>query len=793
MEMIDTGVSQRRDQLILGNGDDVALDTDAGSELLRTYQRSSISRDGPSHRYDHLHPGDRNDGDDDSRSRLHGPRYVLPRAKCTLQIAASVVVGCLVVGELTPPSLLLAIVGEGLLDSLDWTTMQVVFLALLCVCVVLLGSVGGMKADWVTPRHVVWCGGSSFSTADILLTLLNLLPMAVWAISSYWADSGGKGVIAIVDSIGLVTARLARLDLSITILLSSRGHSTWLNQATAGWLDLPEMMSLHRYSGIWCIIQSIAHSICYLLFYLLEGGIESIWFSCFPVADPRPEGCGASNRLGLVNFLGLVALAPVMVPFLVVPALPWIRSKGKYHIFQRLHLPVAMVFVVASALHDLPILTFAIPGVADWLMGRYELWRESRRYRRLTATARLLTGTSGWVELSIHCRKIHGRHLAPRGEWALVRVPVLSGEVHPFSVTTETNFITALISANGGDWTRELAAFATTDVDGGCYLEVDLYGPFASGGGDWSLIDEPVLLLVVGGTGIFGFLPALSVNNVPAIHRDRVLHLVWCVKTMADYYELATRLPSQRSGVMITVFVTDGCSQVNIVDDSIVDNVMTVTSTARRAGCQELVNDIDRQENSVDRHRSDVLASLAAAMFSLAFVHWGWTGIRSGLLPIYPRSLMSYMIWWRLMPVVLALAAVIITTVLGGWVVNWMTRRSRGTASGLITIQEEEAEYEHVSGRQRVDVQECNDDDYPRDECGRHFQAGRPDLAALVRSAAVASVNHMTTRPQQNEGRLMVVACGPSALVQSTRDAVGLVRKEKCGVRLSFSGTDSRW
>lgn len=145
------------------------------------------------------------------------------------------------------------------------------------------------------------------------------------------------------------------------------------------------------------------------------------------------------------------------------------------------------------------------------------------------------------------------------------------------------------------------------------------------------------------------------------------------------------------------------------------------------------------------------------------------------------------------MPVVLALAAVIITTVLGGWVVNWMTRRSRGTASGLITIQEEEAEYEHVSGRQRVDVQECNDDDYPRDECGRHFQAGRPDLAALVRSAAVASVNHMTTRPQQNEGRLMVVACGPSALVQSTRDAVGLVRKEKCGVRLSFSGTDSRW
>ena len=734
--------------------------------------------------------------EDDSRRSGHGGRYVLPRAKCTLQIAASVVIVCLVVGELTPPSVLLAIVGEGLFDSLDWSTMQVVFLALLVVLVVLLGFVGGMKADWATPRRVNWCGGSNFSTADILLTLLNLLPMAVWVIASYWADSG---VIAIIDSIGIVTARLARLDLSITILLSSRGHSTWLNQATAvngaGWLDLPETMSLHRTSGSWCIIQSIAHSMCYLIFYYLEGGFESIWFSCFPVADPRPEGSGAINRLGLVNFLGIVALAPVLVPFLVMPALPWFRSR-KYHIFQRLHLPGAIVFVVASALHDLPILTFAIPGIADWLMGRYEVWHEGQRYRLLTARARLLTGTSGpWVEVSIHCRKRHGRHLAPRGEWALLRVPVLSGEWHPFSVATDetNNVITALISANGGDWTREFADLA--NVDGGCNLGVDLYGPFAVGGGDWSLIDEPALLLVVGGTGIFGYLLALS-DNVPAIRRNRVLHLVWCVKTMADYYALAARLPSQHNGVMITVYVTDGCSQMNIVGDNIADNVTTVTSTDCRAGCQELVDDNDRQVNYVDRHRLGVLASLAVALCSLSFVHWGWTGIRNGLLPIHPRSLMSYMIWWRLMPVVLTLAAVIITTLLGGWVVNWMTRRSRGTENGLTIIKEEEEEEEAECihcGLQRLDVQECNDNDYPRDECGRHFQVGRPDLAVLVRSAATATVDHMRTRPQQSKGRLMVVACGPPALVQSTRDAVALVCKKNCGVRLCFSGTDSRW
>jgi hypothetical protein len=272
---------------------------------------------------------------------------------------------------------------------------------------------------------------------------------------------------------------------------------------------------------------------------------------------------------------------------------------------------------------------------------------------------------------------------------------VLSGEWHPFSVATDetNNVITALISANGGDWTRQFADLA--NVDEGCNLGVDLYGPFAVGGGDWSLIDEPALLLVVGGTGIFGYLLALSDgNNVPAIHRNPVLHLVWCVKTMADYYALAARLPSQHNGVMITVYVTDGCSQMNIVGDSIVDNVTTVTSTAYRAGCQELVNDNDRQENYVDRHRLGVLASLTVALCSLSFMHWGWMGIRNGLLPVYPRSLMSYMMWWRLMPVVLALAAVIITTLLGGWVVNWMTRRSRGTENGLTIIKKEEEEAE---------------------------------------------------------------------------------------------------
>ena len=820
--------SHRRDHLLSIDDDDVVIGGDSGSEAdvivvaeggtrrLRSYQRSSVSRDGPSHRYDQLSPprnrSDHYDDDDDAQPRLLGGRRCLASGKCCLLIAAFVVV-CLVVVELVPPSLFL-VVGGGGFGSLDRATVQVVLLALLCVFVVLLGIVGGTGAEWATPRVVVGCGGVYLSTADVWLIALNILPPAAWAVASCWTETGGGEssssssssrnsirFLGIVDGIGVVTARLARLDLAVSILLSSRGHSTWLLQATAGWLGLPETMSLHQSSGWWCVAQSAVHSISYLLFYYLEGGVETVLFNCFPVADPRPGGCGEINRLGLVNFFGLVAFTAAMVPFLVVPALPWFRSSGYYHVFQRIHILAAIAFVVASALHDLPVLTFAIPGIADWLIG----WREFRRCRRLTARARLLAETSGpWVELAIGLRN-RRRRLAPRGEWALLRVPALGGEVHPFTVATfpsSSSIVTALITTKGGNWTRELKALAATDGNGGSELEVDLYGPFESGGGDWSLINEPALLLIVGGTGIFGYLPAFAAEEVSAMNKNRFLHLVWCVKTMADYRELAAMLPSQDRGVMITVFVTDGHSRVDVVGDSCVNDATAASEAPcvnaecqsdfgiEGSRCQEMMDNIDRPEKCIDCQRPEAFASLATALSGLAFIRWGWTGISTVLLPIKPSSLISYMLWWRLMPVVYVLAVVTITTVLGSWLANLLTRRNRGAESFLSSnggrSPVDLMNYCGEGESHRADVQECDDNACPRDECGRHFQAGRPDLTTLVRSAAESAARRMA-------GRLMVVVCGPPTLLQSSQNAVTLIREEGCGVRLCFSGTDSSW
>ena len=90
--------------------------------------------------------------------------------------------------------------------------------------------------------------------------------------------------------------------------------------------------------------------------------------------------------------------APTKSPKKSPPAVPWLRAHS-YHLFKNYHLSVSIFVVVCCALHDLPILFFAVPVLADWYVG----W-QSTRLATLAAegTVRLLAETSGpWVELSI--------------------------------------------------------------------------------------------------------------------------------------------------------------------------------------------------------------------------------------------------------------------------------------------------------------------------------------------------------------------------------------------------------
>ena len=72
----------------------------------------------------------------------------------------------------------------------------------------------------------------------------------------------------------------------------------------------------------------------------------------------------------------------------------------------------------------------------------------------------------------------------------------------------------------------------------------------------------------------------------------------------------------------------------------------------------------------------------------------------------------------------------------------------------------------------------------PADREGHDVRAGRPSFDALVREAA---------QGLEAPRRLVVAACGPAALVNAARRAVAAARKECRGVRLEFSGSESRW
>ena len=152
-------------------------------------------------------------------------------------------------------------------------------------------------------------------------------------------------------------------------------------------------------------------------------------------------------------------------------------------------------------------------------------------------------------------------------------VKQLGPESHPFDVASMVRCsgisvngqiiarpclkVSAIVSAKAGDWSAALAALVNHETS--LQLEIDINGPFPSGGSNWILPglylsdmpstvssrdhDAPALLLLAGGTGITGWLPALEAVRNGNIAIRQQTHLVWCVKTEADYLALSDRLP----------------------------------------------------------------------------------------------------------------------------------------------------------------------------------------------------------------------------------------------------------
>ena len=133
-----------------------------------------------------------------------------------------------------------------------WAVQQVLLLAVLS-CLAVLAS-----ASWSSS------GGRGYSpggpvTAASLLAALNIVAVLAAALATPWWQLSDNCPVApgedcdylaiVLDTIGLISARLARLDLGVSLLLATRGESAWLLGATGGMLGYAEAISLHRAAG----------------------------------------------------------------------------------------------------------------------------------------------------------------------------------------------------------------------------------------------------------------------------------------------------------------------------------------------------------------------------------------------------------------------------------------------------------------------------------------------------------------------------------------------------------------
>ena len=663
----------------------------------------------------------------------------------------------LCIGEFSPrPSL------ESFALFQAWDTQQIILISLLSVFVAFLAV-----ARYKYPNYK-WKPFGGCNIFEKLLLFFNIVPNILAGISICWyceADDTSAlecdYVYTILDSVGVISARLARMDCGIIFLLSIRGEASWLLGVSNGWLGYAEAIPLHRTVGWWCAFQSVLHSLVYFVFYLYNGGWKELWIACFPV----DTGDGTNlNRLGLVNFFGVVALF-ILLP-LGVTAMQRIRQRY-YHIFQQLHLPLSMVFLVFACLHDLPMLWFAIPGLACWCVGKLMWCRRTQcndnkkelsscsPSQLLPGNAKILDGTSGpWVEVNVNVgNNFDNTCLAPIGKWVLMRVVPLGKEMHPLSVvTTENGDLTTIVSANAGDWSKNLANLAASNE---CHFKVEIEGPFPTGGGHWrwkaSEDDEDeTLLLIAGGTGLYEWLPGLAT----ASSTGRPCRLIWCVKSEGDYLALKDRLP-RVAHIRITVYITRSNGDNK--------NVELLRSVPFDSG-KQYVQSSENRPNFKD-NLCLLLTPLIATLTGLLVSYlWFLYVIREERKYLDNLNMMGYIFSWRLLPIIYIIAAI-------GIVCSVSSIFSR------ICIL-------------RPDVK--NNNNYKPilasqiDELGQTHElkiGNRPDLVSIVREVS-------TNMENQN---LVVASCGPTSLVKHVKKAVQLVKKEIPNKDLEFSGTPSHW
>jgi hypothetical protein len=670
----------------------------------------------------------------------------------------------------------------------NWEVQQPVLLVALCTLAALLAPhcASGAPAPTAPARR----GGGEAACPGVggdlerVFVVANMVPLVASVLAALWRmESDNCGVVVgespscgpveiALDALGLMTARCARLDLALCLLPAAK-ESLWLlvlPRATPH--DYSSAMPLHQVAGYACAMTSGLHSLAYLLFYALAqpGGWHGLWINCFPVPV-----ASRLNSLGLVNWMGV--LATTVGCALVLLALK--QRKTHYHLFQRFHLPLALLFAGCCALHDLPILFFSLPGLVSW----YLCSSRSAATRQLKATARLLQGAGEWVELTIATEgRLVGRSAAGGfptaqgggpGQWVSLRVPAALGpEWHPFSVAGLGSEAVSVVVSGQGDWSRKLRQLAPLDPSKTAEpFDVDLEGPFCNGGG-WSLLDGGGgfersghrLLLVAGGTGITGWLPGLQARSASTGAGLPPYRLVWCVRTESDYQALGERIPLATGEDEVVVCFTrrDGAS----ASTTPLDNGWR-SPNLQRQGSTPM--SFTAPPAGID---PEYVVLLVSVFSGLAVGYWGWTLHRPDMHigdDIGWVGLVRYTVARRCMPIL----AILLVSVTTAALARRAARHGLPLRQRLRTVCQDPEKEDGCAGAQPA-------------AASHQVRHGRPDLEDLVAESAAAV---------SGGGLLTVVACGPNGLVRAARSAAKAVASRPAHEHpaIRFVGAEADW
>ena len=384
----------------------------------------------------------------------------------------------------------------------------------------------------LVPREILTISSRRTSFVHHIIGIVTLIACVL---KQFGGQPGWKAWIVYV---GIVTGRAATAYLGILLLVISRSSilSDWHG------LEYTSMIPLHRIAGWWVVAFSLLHSLAFVVYYLMRGGLQDLLISCIPLAVTCAEGTRCWNLSGLINGFGVVATLTVI--FLGLFSRKYVR-RSFYNHFYFTHVPSSFVFMMFCGLHDFSMALLMFPGLVLYVKDRATA-RRSRLDVEVTPKV-LCQDESTVILLSWPCEA--SRQLLPGSRWVYLSVPsISSNQWHPFSVIQHAGKAFVLLK-NSGDWCQALCN-ELFELSGSYTVKVD--GPYGSPFTGQDSQPKGTLLLVAGGVGISPFVDLLCALPL----RSQCIKVIWAVRSH-EYYGISAaidlQLLSQKASVSVYI------------------------------------------------------------------------------------------------------------------------------------------------------------------------------------------------------------------------------------------------